>query len=78
MLWRRVLQGQNMNAANLYAVLTILATVMMAPVALLVEGGKASAAWAAAVKVSRQPRLAGWGGERRGITVLDRLARIGH
>lgn len=66
-----------MNAANLYAVLTILATVMMAPVALLVEGGKASAAWAAAVKVSRQPRLAGEGGKKGHHRLRQARARIG-
>eukprot|EP01035_Chromulina_nebulosa_P026336 gene26336-34453_t len=31
-------QGQNMNAANLYAVMTILATVLLTPLTLLIEG----------------------------------------
>jgi hypothetical protein len=40
-----------MDAANLYAVLTILATLMMAPTALLMEGAKFGPAWDAALKV---------------------------
>ena len=50
-------QGQNMDAANLYAVLTILATLMMAPATLLVEGGKIKAAWDAALTVCSQKQL---------------------
>jgi solute carrier family 35, member E1 len=33
-------QGQNMNAANLYAVMTILASIICLPVALILEGSK--------------------------------------
>jgi drug/metabolite transporter (DMT)-like permease len=50
-------QGQNMDAANLYAVLTIMATLIMAPFTLLVEGGKAKAAWDAALTVCSQRQL---------------------
>ena len=50
-------QGQNLTAENLYAVLTILATFIMAPVALLVEGPKAKAAWDTAVAAVGQKTL---------------------
>lgn len=50
-------QGQNMDAANLYAVLTVMATLIMAPVTLLVEGNKAKAAWDAALAVCSQEQL---------------------
>jgi Triose-phosphate Transporter family len=38
-----------MNAANLYAVLTLIAFALLLPAALAVEGGRFSAAWAAAI-----------------------------
>lgn len=41
--------GENMSAANLYAVLTVLAFCFLSPVALLVEGKKAKPAWDAAI-----------------------------
>ncbi|GAB5030031.1 glucose-6-phosphate phosphate-translocator precursor [Nannochloropsis oceanica] len=50
-------QGQNMDAANLYAVLTILATLIMAPAAVLVEGSKVRGAWQAALAVTSQKQL---------------------
>lgn len=50
-------QGQNMDPANLYAVLTILATLIMAPVAFLVEGSKLKPAWEAALAVTGQRQL---------------------
>ena len=50
-------QGQNMDAANLYAVLTILATLIMAPVTVLVEGSKVRGAWQAALAVTSQRQL---------------------
>lgn len=50
-------QGQNMDPANLYAVLTILATLIMAPVAFLVEGSKLKPAWEAALAVTSQRQL---------------------
>ena len=46
-----------MDACNLYACLTVLATLVMAPVAYLVEGGKAKAAWDAALTVYSQKQL---------------------
>ena len=42
-------QGENMTSANLYAVLTCMGLAMLAPLALVLEGGKVGAAWAAAV-----------------------------
>ncbi|CAN0216481.1 unnamed protein product, partial [Phaeothamnion confervicola] len=42
-------KGKNMDAANLYAVLTIIAFCMLTPAALLVEGAKAPGLWQAAL-----------------------------
>lgn len=50
-------QGQNMDAANLYAVLTIIATFFLTPLALLIEGGQFNAAWTAAVAKVGKPEL---------------------
>lgn len=44
-------QGQNMDAANTFAVVTMLATLVCIPVALVLEGSKIPAAWAAATAV---------------------------
>ncbi|CAM9711765.1 unnamed protein product [Choristocarpus tenellus] len=41
--------GENMSAANLYAVLTIISFAFLAPAALLVEGAKIKPAWDAAI-----------------------------
>ncbi|CAM9417135.1 unnamed protein product [Discosporangium mesarthrocarpum] len=41
--------GENMSAANLYAVLTIISFLMLTPAALLVEGAKIKPAWDAAI-----------------------------
>jgi len=42
-------QGENMNASNLYSVLTILACLFLTPVALLIEATKLSSAWNSAI-----------------------------
>lgn len=42
-------KGENMDAGNLYGVMTIMATLMIAPFALLVEGSKFRGLWAAAM-----------------------------
>mmetsp|Transcript_18397 Transcript_18397/g.24278 ORF Transcript_18397/g.24278 Transcript_18397/m.24278 type:complete len:372 (+) Transcript_18397:75-1190(+) len=42
-------QGKNMNASNLYSVLTIMACVLLTPVALALEGSKLSSAWDSAL-----------------------------
>lgn len=42
-------KGENMNAPNLYAVLTILAFAMLTPLALIFEGAKAKGLWSAAM-----------------------------
>jgi len=41
-------QGENMDAANTFAVVTMLATIVCVPIALLLEGPKILPAWAAA------------------------------
>jgi len=43
-------QGENMNAVNLYAVLTTLAFIILLPLAAIIEGPKLAATWAAAGK----------------------------
>ncbi|CAM9809152.1 unnamed protein product [Chrysoparadoxa australica] len=42
--------GENMSAANLYGVLTILATIGLAPVAAIAEGAKFTSLWDDAIK----------------------------
>eukprot|EP00640_Fibrocapsa_japonica_P003829 CAMPEP_0113936846 /NCGR_PEP_ID=MMETSP1339-20121228/3615_1 /TAXON_ID=94617 /ORGANISM="Fibrocapsa japonica" /LENGTH=364 /DNA_ID=CAMNT_0000939407 /DNA_START=144 /DNA_END=1238 /DNA_ORIENTATION=- /assembly_acc=CAM_ASM_000762 len=42
-------QGENMNSANLYAVLTCMSVAMLTPLALLVEGAKMKGVWEAAL-----------------------------
>lgn len=41
-------KGENMDAGNLYGVMTIMATFMLAPFALLVEGSQFNTLWMAA------------------------------
>lgn len=42
-------KGENMDAGNLYGVMTIMATLMITPFALVVEGPKFRGLWAAAM-----------------------------
>lgn len=42
-------KGENMDAGNLYGVMTIMATLMLAPFAALVEGPQLKALYAAAM-----------------------------
>ncbi|CAN0352934.1 unnamed protein product, partial [Phaeothamnion confervicola] len=42
-------KGKNMDAGNLYGVMTILATLMTMPLAAIVEGPKLKALWSAAL-----------------------------
>lgn len=61
-------QGENMDAANTFAVVTMLATIVCIPVALLLEGPKIQAAWLAATtakgmtatKLATTMALSGW------------------
>jgi solute carrier family 35, member E1 len=43
-------KGENMDAGNLYAVMTIMATLVLTPLAAVVEGPKLPGLWAAAIK----------------------------
>ncbi|KAG5187847.1 hypothetical protein JKP88DRAFT_30453 [Tribonema minus] len=49
--------GENMNAANLYAVLTVIAFCVLTPVALLVEGGKFGGVWKAALAAGHTKKI---------------------
>jgi len=61
-------QGENMDSANTFAVVTMLATIVCLPVALLLEGPKIQAAWLAATtvkgmtatKLATTMALSGW------------------
>jgi solute carrier family 35 protein E1 len=44
--------GKNMDASNLYGVLTIMAFIMTVPVALYFEGGKVASQWAASAAIN--------------------------
>lgn len=46
--------GRNMTPANMYAVLTIMATIMLIPLAALVEGPKVPGLWAKTVTDSAE------------------------
>lgn len=50
----------NMNAPNLYAVLTILSTALLLPFSLVAEAGRARPAWNAALRVMAMPKLLLW------------------
>jgi len=50
--------GENMGAANLYGMLTIIATIISAPFAFYYEGPKFAAQWAASTAVVGAPWLA--------------------
>jgi solute carrier family 35 protein E1 len=50
--------GENMGAANLYGMLTIIATIISAPFAIYYEGPKFAAQWAASTAVVGAPWLA--------------------
>jgi len=49
--------GKNMDAANLYGILTIMAFLLTLPVALYMEGGALASTWAASVAVVGTPWL---------------------
>eukprot|EP00968_Pinguiococcus_pyrenoidosus_P006675 scaffold442_cov268-Pinguiococcus_pyrenoidosus.AAC.83 len=53
-------QGENMNSANLYAVLTCFGIALLTPIALILEGGKMGAAWTAAVAAYGSQQLLLW------------------
>ena len=61
-------QGENMDAANTFAVVTMLATIVCVPVALVLEGSKVLPAWSAAIatpgmtetKLATTLALSGW------------------
>lgn len=53
-------KGENMDAANLYAVLTIIGTIILAPISLAVEGLNIKPVWDAAVKAGHTPKELGW------------------
>lgn len=53
-------KGENMDAANLYAVLTIIATVFLAPISLAIEGLNIKPVWDAAVKSGHTPKELSW------------------
>ena len=46
--------GKNMNPANLYAVLTIMASAMLLPLSAMIEGPKISDLWAATVDTAEK------------------------
>lgn len=46
--------GKNMNPANLYAVLTIMASAMLLPLSAMVEGPKIKDLWAATVDTTEK------------------------
>lgn len=46
--------GKNMNPANLYAVLTIMASAMLLPLSAVIEGPKINDLWAATVDTAEK------------------------
>ncbi|KAG5178423.1 triosephosphate/phosphate translocator [Tribonema minus] len=48
-------KGENMDAGNLYAVMTMMATCVLTPLALVLEGPKLRGLWAAAVAAGASP-----------------------
>jgi solute carrier family 35 protein E1 len=60
-------QGKNMTPANLYAVLTMLATVMLLPLAAIFEGRNVAALWETAISKGATPALIAQGSILSGL-----------